>query len=92
MALKFRIIKSNTCKKCIFYIPQLQQQGYQFDIYDGDAPENQKQLDEWRITEFPIVQIVDENNNLIEQCYPGPIAGRLILAKIKHLESQRLKH
>lgn len=56
--IKVRIIKSEHCDTCKSYLPRLQKLGYAFEVYDGDAVDHQKQLDEWKITEFPVVQIL----------------------------------
>lgn len=68
-----RIVKSNECDNCKIYIPRLQKQGFSFEIYDGDAPDNQKSLDAWHINEFPVVQIVSKDVNgvlMIEHQFP----------------------
>ncbi len=85
-----RIVKSDDCLICASYIPRLQKQGYEFEIYDGDAPQNEKQLDEWKIDEFPVVQIVyrDGDNEVVKHQFPPgkTYAPRLIDMKKQQIE------
>ncbi len=93
--LKPRIIKSETCPRCKLYLKQLTQQRVEFLIYDADAEENQKQLDAWRISSMPVVQIVDVKEDgsqeLIEQMPAGRIKPRTLCMRIKILSDQRAK-
>lgn len=78
-----RIIKSENCSNCQSYLPRLNKQGYKYEVYDGDASENQGELDKWGIDEFPVIQIVsrDEDGNVeVEhQWAPGKmLASRFI--------------
>lgn len=53
-----RIVKSNDCDQCKLYLPRLDKQGFVYETYDGDAAENQVQLDKWNIEQFPVIQII----------------------------------
>lgn len=89
MMLKTRILKSDDCPKCRVYLSQLEKQKYQYEVYDGDAIENQKQLDEWKVNTFPVVQIIDDNGKVLYQFLPGNISPRVIEFKKAQLEKKR---
>jgi len=85
-----RIVKSNDCPICASYIPRLQKQGYKFDLYDGDAPQNEKQLDEWKIDKFPVVQIVyrDGKNEVVKYQFP---AGKTYAPRFIDMKKQQFE-
>lgn len=92
MGLKPRIIKSAGCPRCKIYLKTLAKQGYEHLIYDADLPQNQKELDQWKINMMPVVQIVEEKDgsyDVVHQFPPGQFAPRAINAKIKALEKER---
>lgn len=89
--MKPRIIKSAGCFKCKMYLKQLKAQKFEHLIFDADLPENQDQLDKWKINAMPVVQIVDEEDNLkvIYQFAPGRYSPRVISAKVKEKEGEK---
>jgi len=89
--LRPRVIKSVGCFKCKNYLKQLQLQKYEFLIYDADLPENQEQLDTWKIDAMPVVQIIDDedDNKVVHQFPPGRYSPRVINAKIKEKEGEK---
>ncbi len=66
-------------------------QKYDFEVYDGDLAENQKELDEWGISAFPVIQIIDiKTDGSREKIFQFPYraggwAPRLIDGKIREL-------
>lgn len=93
--LKPRIIKSVNCRQCYLYLKALSAQNYEHIIYDADLPENTKELDSWKISSMPVVQIVDVKDDgtqeFIHQFPPGPYSSRIVDAKIKALNKEREK-
>ena len=83
--MRVRIVKSENCKLCQIYIASLKKQNFDFDIYDGDAEENQKQLDEWKVFEFPVVQIVD-GDAILYQFPHGNFKIKSIMHKMSQLQ------
>ncbi len=93
--LTARIVTSDSCPKCKFYIKALARQKYKFEKYDADAKANQKQLDEWRITNMPVVQIIENKDNgdpiVWFQFGPGQVSPRAIEVKKTMVMKQREK-
>jgi len=85
MEIKTRIIKSNKCFFCKKYLKTLSQQNYDFTIYDADDSANQKQLDEWKVSDMPVVQLVSEDGSVLWQFPPGQLSTRSIEAKKSQL-------
>ena len=94
MTVSVRIIKSNDCLICAGYIPRLQKQGYEFEIYDGEDPVNDAQLDEWKIDIFPVVQIISRDTNdkvtVEHQFAPGKTFGPKLIDAMKSQVEKRL--
>lgn len=90
--VKTRVISSVGCPKCKFYLTVLRKQGFEFDVYDADDQKNQKELDEWRISSMPVVQIIDiKEDGTIKKLWQfpsGQISPRSIRTKIKMLEKK----
>lgn len=36
----------------------LDKHGFKYEVYDGAHPDHQKQLDEWKVFDMPVVQII----------------------------------
>jgi len=93
--LKPRIIKSESCARCKIYLKTLVKQQYEHLIYDADLKENQQELDSWKISMMPVVQIVDVKDDgtqeMVFQFQPGQWAPRYIDNKIKALNHEREK-
>ena len=84
--LSIRIIKSKDCPICTAYINRLDKLNVLYitlDVSDADS----KILDTWKITNMPVVQIVDDNKKVMWQ-FPfsqGGISPRAINYKIQEL-------
>lgn len=93
--LKPRVIKSSNCPRCKMYLKTLSKQKYEYLVYDADLPENQKELDTWKINMMPVVQIVDVKDDgtqeMVFQFGSGPFSPRAIDIKIKTLNKEREK-
>jgi hypothetical protein len=88
---KIRIIKSDDCLICKTYIPRIQEAFGELELYDGDAEEHQDQLDEWKIglnpnePAYPVVQILNDRNEIMFQFPRGTFSPRAIRYKFKEL-------
>lgn len=83
--MRVRIIKSEDCPICRSYIRRLNKENFQFELMDGDADENQDFLDEWNVEEYPVVQILNDNGDVLHSFPKGTWSPRAIRAKIKGL-------
>ncbi len=93
--LKPRIIKSANCLICKSYLKNLAKQEYEYIVFDADLKENQQELDSWKISKMPVIQIVDVQDDgtqeMVFQFPPGPYASRHINNKIKALNKEQEK-
>jgi glutaredoxin len=80
---KLKVITSQHCPDCKAYVRYLNAEGFAYVLYDGDSDQNQDQLDEWRVSRFPVVQILTQEGNLVHQFPCGSISIRQIIHKIK---------
>jgi len=83
--LKARIIKSEYCPRCAAYLTRLDKLQFDYLIYDVDTGDKEL-LDKWRISDMPVVQIVDDQTNEIYHQFPFVQHGwspRAINHKIK---------
>lgn len=86
--MKARIISSEKCPKCKFYLRVLKKQKFSnFEVFNADDASNQSQLDAWKISHMPVVQIIEEDKVLF-QFQPGQISPRAISYKIKELNHE----
>lgn len=59
--LEIQIITSKECNFCASFLKRLSKLNFtDFVEYDADDPSKKTELDAWRITNLPVVQIVDE--------------------------------
>ena len=86
VTVKVRIVKNRDCKICEVYLPRLDEIGFLYEIYDAEEPGREQQLDEWKIDEMPVVQVVDDAGAVLYQFPPGTIAARAIKYKMRQLE------
>lgn len=86
--LKIQIISSKNCELCQAYLQRLKKLNFEdYQIYSADDSSHAKQLDEWKITDMPIVQIVDEQGSE-KYRFPHSSRGytpRLLKSKLKEL-------
>jgi hypothetical protein len=80
-----RVIKSDDCPICRSYVSRLRKENFAFEMMDGDADENQTFLDEWNITEYPVVQILNDQGKVLHSFPKGTWSPRAIRAKMKGL-------
>lgn len=85
--MKVRIIKSDDCPICKTYLARLTAQKFEFEIYDGDDPSHQAELDQWGITDYPVVQILDDNR-IVKHQFPR---GTYSPLAIRHAMNQLTK-
>lgn len=83
--MRVRIIKSDDCPTCRVYIRRLQKEKFAFELMDGDADENQDFLDEWNVDEYPVVQILSDDGDVLHSFAKGTWSPRAIQAKMKGL-------
>jgi len=84
-----RIISSKNCPRCKGYLLRLDKQGFKYQIYDSDDPKNKGQLDAWRITDLPVIQIIDESEKVRYSFPAGTYSTRFINAKIDELKEKK---
>lgn len=84
--MRVRIIKSDDCPVCKNYIRRLKKENFEFELMDGDEEENQDFLDEWNVEEYPVVQILNDNGDVLHSFPKGTWSPRAIKAKAKGLQ------
>jgi len=57
----------------------------QYENYDADDPLHQKQLDEWKVINMPVLQIINESNSVLFQFPPGQPGINTIKLKMQSL-------
>ena len=82
--MKLRVITSEGCHKCKFYLKVLSKANFEFETLSGDDEKNDDKLDAWRITEYPVVQIIS-NGEVRFQFPPGQIRPQLLRYKLQEL-------
>jgi len=63
----------------------------EYVTYDADAPEHQAQLDQWGIDEMPVMQIIDDNDNVKHQFFPGLVSIRAITIMMGRIAARQVK-
>jgi len=86
--MNVRIIKTKVCAICEGYLPRLDKQGFKYTVYDADDPANQDQLDEWKVEKMPVIQLVDNMDQVKFQFSPGTFSPRAINFKIAQLKKE----
>lgn len=84
--MRVRVIKSDDCAICKSYVRRLNSEKFVHEQMDGDAEENQGFLDQWNVTEYPVVQILNDNGDVLHSFPRGTWSPRAIRAKMKGLE------
>lgn len=87
MDVKVRIIGSKDCPKCDLTKRNFEKDGLEYEWYDADLDDNQEQLDGWRITNLPVIQLYNENNILL-QFPPGPFTPKTVRGRIIAIEEK----
>lgn len=85
---KVRIITKKSCDICKSYISRLTAQNFPFETVDADDQNFQKQFDEWKISEVPVVQILDVNGILKDQLPVGTFSTGFINKRMSRLEKK----
>lgn len=86
-----RIIKSKDCTNCQSYLPRLDKQGYAYEVYDGDAPENQEELDKWGVEEFPVIQLISrDDTGTVQIEYQWP-PGKMLAPRFIDVQKELIK-
>ena len=85
---KVRVITKATCYICKSYTSRLKSQGFQFETVDADDPAWQTKFDEWKISDVPVVQILDEQGNRVDQLAVGTFSVKYINDRIAKLEKK----
>jgi len=86
--VKIRLIGSKDCEKCAEAQKVYKKQKLEFEFYDADLDENQKQLDSWGVDDMPVIQIID-GEKVIHQFFPGLVSARAIRFKCNQLEAKK---
>lgn len=90
--IRTRIVSSEKCPQCKFYIKVLTKSNFEFEVYDADIKANQPQLDAWQITEMPVVQLVEGDKSVVlYQFQPGQISPRAINFMAKKVAKEQQK-
>ena len=63
--MKPRIIGVKSCKHCMRLVKNYEKLKVDFEYWDGERDDLQDILDEMKISEFPVVQIIDDNGKLL---------------------------
>ena len=64
--LKIQIITSQECELCKAFLKRLAKLDFtEFQEYSADDLSNKSQLDQWRIVDMPVVQIVNDDGKEI---------------------------
>jgi len=91
--MKPRIIGVKTCRFCQRLVKSYKKQGVDFEYWDGDRDDLQDELDKMKINDFPVVQIIDDNKNVIYTydygIYSRGVSCRIVKAKMKQLEKTK---
>lgn len=81
--LKVRVIFSpKDIFKCKHYLEYLDKNNYYYSLYNADLEENQDELDEWKISSLPTVQIV-KGTKIIFQFAGGTVSIKAITQILK---------
>ena len=80
--VKPRIIGVKSCKNCKALVSSYQNQGVDFEYWDGDRDDLQDKLDNMNINDFPVVQIIDDNGKVLwtadQKIWPKGISYRKV--------------
>lgn len=88
--MKVRMVISQNCMVCRDVMQRWNKQSFDYETYDADRPEHQKQLDAWGITDFPVVQIIsDDGSEILDKFPPGGVSVRFIKHRMAQLEEKK---
>ena len=82
--MKVRLIGLETCKKCQFLKKNYSEQSLDFEYWDANEKELQDTLDLMKIEDVPVIQIVDDSENILWSTDPKIYPNGVSVAKIKH--------
>lgn len=86
--MKVRIIKSNNCNDCKLYLARLNKLGFVYETMDGDDLNLKDQMDAWKIDKMPVVQIINDNGEMVDQLPPGSFSVAFIQDRIRKIEAK----
>jgi len=89
--VKIRIIGVETCKNCKALVKSYEKLGVNFDYWDGDRHDFQDALDEMKIDDFPVVQIVSDDGKKVlwmtdHALYPRGVSYKKVKREIERLK------
>lgn len=88
--MKPRLIGVATCKNCCRLKKIWEKQNIDFEYWDGDRDDLQKELDRMNINDFPVIQIIDNNQNILytfdNVVYPKGVSYAKVKQKIEQLK------
>lgn len=79
-----RIVGTEDCLKCRAFRQYLDVAKYPYEFYDADRQEVQSQLDEWQITEMPVLQILRQGEK-VHQFMPGIKGTKTIISMMDNI-------
>jgi hypothetical protein len=83
-----RLVGTTDCLKCSAFRQYLDAQKYPYEFYDADVPEHQQQLNQWMITDMPVIQIL-KNGDKVHQFMPGIKSTKTIVAMMNQFGGKK---
>lgn len=81
--LKIRIIGINSCSNCKSLVRSYKAQKVDFEYWDADSPDLEKTLDEMKVFDVPVVQLVD-GDKVVFQSDPAVYKRGISYYELKH--------
>lgn len=63
--MKIRIIGVKSCERCKKLVDTYNSLKVDFEYWDGEKEELQKQLDQMKVYDFPVIQLVGDNGKIL---------------------------
>ena len=89
--MKIRIIGKEDCKYCNALRQSYSMQQVDFEYWDGDKDELQDQLDEMGIINMPVIQIVDDKEQVLWASDPIIYPRGMAYIKVKKIMNNLTK-
>ena len=88
--MKIRIIGVSSCSKCLRLVYSYNRQKIKYEYWDGDKKEYQDELAKMKIDEFPVVQIVSDENKVLHtwdnELYPNGVSYKTVKSKMDQIQ------